>query len=62
LQHQPERADRANEAATDHNLVGGHVAFHAGVLAEDYSPAIEVALNVTIEMDLSLRRNVASDC
>ena len=61
LQHHLQRADRADETATDHDLLRNDVTFNLRSLPKYKSDAMDVALNLAIEVKLALRCHVAVD-
>ncbi|MGA8690342.1 MAG: hypothetical protein WB662_10675 [Methyloceanibacter sp.] len=47
--------------ATDHHVVRNYATLELRVLAEHKRDAMDVALNLAIEMDLTLRCHIAGD-
>ena len=54
LQYYPQRADRANKAATDHYILRNHTALELRVLSQHKRDAMYVPLNLAVEMELAL--------
>ena len=61
LQCNTQRPDRADETAADHHILGDHIAFDLPALAENQGDARHIAVDLAVEMDFALRRNIASD-
>ena len=56
------RTDRTDKAATDHYILRNYATLELCVLAEHKRDAMHVALNLAIEMKLTIRCHVAGDC
>ena len=61
LQHHLQRADRADETATDDHLLRNDATLELSILSKYKSDAMDVAVNLAIEAKLALRCHVAVD-
>ena len=61
LQRHAQAADRADDAAAHHDILGDHAAHHLRLVAEQERAAMNVALDLAVDLDLALRGHVAGD-
>ena len=59
MQYHPHPSHRPNETATDHDVLSDHIAFYLRIFAENERSAMNVAINLPINAEGTVRGNVA---
>jgi hypothetical protein len=59
LQYHPHPSHRANETAADHDVFSDHITFYLRIFAENERSAMNIAMNVPINVEGTFGGNVA---